>query len=98
MIEHPGMATNVPLAPLTTYKVGGPAAYFAEPVDLSELRDVLVAVEPGTQIVVLGRGSNVVIADAGIDGLVIKLGRSFQAGAVSPDGCQCVSCGCRSGL
>jgi UDP-N-acetylmuramate dehydrogenase len=86
VIEHPGMATNVPLAPLTTYKVGGPAAYFAEPVDLSELRDVLVAVEPGTQIVVLGRGSNVVIADAGIDGLVIKLGRSFQAGAVSPDG------------
>jgi len=86
MIEHPAVTADVPLAALTTYKVGGPAAYFAEPVDLSELRDVLTAAEPGTQIVVLGRGSNVVIADGGIDGLVIKLGRSFQLGAVSPDG------------
>jgi UDP-N-acetylmuramate dehydrogenase len=86
MIEHPGVITGVPLAPLTTYKVGGPAAYFSEPVDLSELRDVLDAVEAGTKVVVLGRGSNVVIADDGIDGLVIKLGRSFQVGAVSPNG------------
>ncbi|MEN8237564.1 MAG: UDP-N-acetylmuramate dehydrogenase [Actinomycetota bacterium] len=86
MIEHPAITTDVPLGPMTTYKVGGPAAYFAEPVDLSELRDVLAAVEPGTDIVVLGRGSNVVIADDGIDGLVIRLGRAFQAGAVSPDG------------
>jgi UDP-N-acetylmuramate dehydrogenase len=86
MIEHPGIATDVPLASMTTYKVGGPAEYFCEPVDLSELRDVLSAVEPDTQIVVLGRGSNVVIADSGIDGLVIKLGRSFQEAAVSPDG------------
>ena len=86
MIEHPSVSTDVPLAPLTTYKVGGSAAYFAEPVDLSDLRDVLAAVGPGTEIVVLGRGSNVVIADDGIDGLVIRLGRSFQAGAVSLDG------------
>ena len=86
MIEHPAVTTDVPLAPLTTYKVGGPAAFFAEPVDLSELRDVLAAVDPDTQIVVLGRGSNVVIADAGIDGLVIKLGRAFHEAAVSPDG------------
>ena len=86
MIEHPGIATDVPLASMTTYKVGGPAEYFCQPVDLSELRDVLSAVEPDTQIVVLGRGSNVVIADSGIDGLVIKLGRSFQEAAVSPDG------------
>ena len=86
MIEHPAVIADVPLAPLTTYKVGGPAAFFAEPDDLSELRDVLSVVDPGTQIVVLGRGSNVVIADAGIDGLVIKLGRAFQEAAVSPDG------------
>ena len=86
MIEHPAVTTDVPLAALTTYKVGGPATFFAEPVDLSELRDLLLMVDPGTQIVVLGRGSNVVIADTGIDGLVIKLGRAFQAAAVSPDG------------
>jgi len=86
MIDHPAVSTGVPLGPMTTYKVGGPAAFFAEPADLSELRDVLGAVESGTEIFVLGRGSNVVIADAGIDGLVIRLGRSFQDAAVSPDG------------
>jgi UDP-N-acetylmuramate dehydrogenase len=86
MIEHPTIETDVPLAPLTTYKVGGPAAYFAEPNDLLDLRDVLEAVGSDTQIVVLGRGSNVVISDDGIDGLVVKLGHSFQAAAVSPNG------------
>ena len=86
MIEHPCVALDVPLGPMTTYKVGGPAAYFAEPVDLAELRDILRAVDSGTQIVTLGRGSNVVVSDDGIDGLVIKLGRSFQVGAVSPGG------------
>ncbi len=86
MIEHQAVSTDVPLASMTTYKVGGQAAYFAEPADLAELRDILGCVAPGTQIVVLGRGSNVVIADGGIDGLVLRLGHSFQAGAVSPDG------------
>lgn len=86
MIEHPTIQRDVPLAPLTTYRVGGLAAYFAEPIDLLELRDVLETVDPDTQIVVLGRGSNVVISDDGIDGLVIKLGHSFQAAAVLPDG------------
>jgi len=86
MIEHPAVTKDVPLAGMTTYKVGGPAAYFAEPTDLSELRDVLSGVDSGTKIVVLGRGSNVVIADDGIEGLVIRLGRSFQAGAVTPEG------------
>jgi UDP-N-acetylmuramate dehydrogenase len=86
MIEHPAVVPDVPVAQMTTYKVGGQAAYFSEPANLSELRDVLSAVESDTPIVVLGRGSNVVIADSGIDGLVIRLGRSFQEAAVSPDG------------
>jgi UDP-N-acetylmuramate dehydrogenase len=86
MIEHPAVVPDVPVAQMTTYKVGGQAAYFSEPANLSELRDVLSVVESDTPIVVLGRGSNVVIADSGIDGLVIRLGRSFQEAAVSPDG------------
>jgi UDP-N-acetylmuramate dehydrogenase len=67
-------------------KVGGPARYFAEPADLSELRDLLIQVPPSMDVVVLGRGSNVVISDKGIDGLVLRLGRSFQAVDVKPDG------------
>ena len=86
MIEHQSVRQNVPLAPLTTYKVGGPARYYAEPADLSELRDLLIQVPRSTDVVVLGRGSNVVISDKGIDGLVLRLGRSFQAADVKADG------------
>jgi len=86
MIDHPAVSDNVSLAPMTTYKVGGPARYYAEPADLSELRDILTTVPPDTTVVVIGRGSNLVISDKGIDGLVVKLGRSFQAAAVSPAG------------
>ncbi len=86
MIDHPSVRDNVPLAPLTTYKVGGAARVFAEPGDLAELREILSLTPPDTHIVVLGRGSNVVISEKGIDGLVIKLGRSFQAVSVGDDG------------
>lgn len=79
MIEHTSVRANVALGPLTTYKVGGPARWFAEPRDLEELRSILESVPIGMDIVVLGRGSNVVISDAGIDGLVVRLGGAFSA-------------------
>lgn len=79
MIEHTSVRANVALGPLTTYKVGGPARWFAEPSDLEELRSILASVPIGMDIIVLGRGSNVVISDAGIDGLVIRLGGAFSA-------------------
>lgn len=86
MIDHPSVSENVELASMTTYKVGGPARFFAEPASLSDLRDLLSVVPEGTDVVVLGRGSNVVISDTGIDGLVIRLGSSFQAVDVAQDG------------
>lgn len=79
MIDHVSIRSAVPLAPLTTYKVGGPARWFCEPTDLEELRSVLELVPTGATVVVLGRGSNVLISDAGIDGLVIRLGGAFGA-------------------
>ncbi|MDK1018087.1 MAG: UDP-N-acetylmuramate dehydrogenase [Actinomycetota bacterium] len=79
MIEHASVRRDVPLGELTTYKVGGPARWFAEPGDLEELRSILAVTPDDTVIVVLGRGSNVVIADGGIDGLVIRLGGAFAA-------------------
>lgn len=86
MIGHASVRRNVELGPLTTYKVGGPARFFAEPDGLEELRSVLEGTLEETPIVVLGRGSNVVISDEGFPGLVIRLGRGFGAIDVSPVG------------
>lgn len=66
---------KVPLAPLTTLGVGGPARYFAEACTEAE---VLEAVEFARSrelpLFVLGGGSNLVVADAGFAGLVLKIG------------------------
>jgi UDP-N-acetylmuramate dehydrogenase len=66
---------NVPLAPLTTFKVGGPARYLVEAQGYDE---VLFAVEYARSnhlpLFVLGGGSNLVIADAGWPGMVLKIG------------------------
>ena len=86
VIDHTAVRTDVPLGSMTTYKVGGPARWFAEPADLEELRSVLAATPEGIEVVVLGRGSNVVIADDGIDGLVIRLGSGFSAVSFSTAG------------
>lgn len=86
MIEHADVRRSVPLAPMTTYKVGGPARWYAEPEDLEALRSILEVTPSDTEVIVLGRGSNVVIADDGVDGLVLRLGRGFNAFEVLPDG------------
>jgi UDP-N-acetylmuramate dehydrogenase len=63
-----------PLAPRTTYKVGGAAAVFATPRDLDELRRVAtVAATTGLPVVVIGRGSNMLVADDGVRGIVVSL-------------------------
>jgi UDP-N-acetylmuramate dehydrogenase len=66
---------NVPLAPLTTLKVGGPARYF---IEAQTIADVSQAVEfsrsRSLPLFVLGGGSNLVISDAGWPGLVLKIG------------------------
>lgn len=65
---------KVPLDRLTTYKMGGPARWFAEIERRSDLERIAsaFAVEP-VPVLVLGRGSNVLVADSGFDGLVLRL-------------------------
>ena len=65
---------NVPLAPLTTLGVGGPARYFVEAADLTQLTAALREAQTrDIAAFILGGGSNLVVADAGFDGMVVKI-------------------------
>jgi UDP-N-acetylmuramate dehydrogenase len=64
---------NVPLGPFTTFKVGGPADLFVEPRSSEEIVDVLrLAAAHAVPVTLLGGGSNVLVADAGVRGLVVR--------------------------
>ncbi|MCP3858903.1 MAG: UDP-N-acetylenolpyruvoylglucosamine reductase, partial [Phycisphaeraceae bacterium] len=65
MSEIPGVQRGVSLAPLTSYKLGGPAAWFVEVDDDGHLNDVLRSLPPGVEMLVLGKGSNLLVADSG---------------------------------
>jgi len=65
---------NIPLAPYTTFRIGGPAKFFVEVKNEDELIEALgYAKENSLQFFILGGGSNVLISDDGFDGLVIKI-------------------------
>src|SRR5580658_10665441 len=67
---------NVPLAPLTTLRVGGAARYFAELRREDEVREAAeFAKTRELPLFVLGGGSNLVVADAGWPGLVLRIAR-----------------------
>jgi UDP-N-acetylmuramate--alanine ligase len=66
--------TEVPLAGKTWYGIGGNARYFAQPGSVEELSTLYrTAKGAGVPVFVLGRGANVLVGDAGVDGLVISL-------------------------
>ena len=72
------VAREVPLGPYTTYKSGGPARYFVTCDDLTTLVGLSASgALTDMPVLVLGRGSNLVVADQGFPGLVIRLGASF---------------------
>ncbi len=65
---------NVPLAPYTTFKIGGPARWFAEAASEADiLEGVSFARERGLPLFVLGGGSNLLVSDAGFAGLVLHI-------------------------
>lgn len=81
---------HAPLAPLTTFKVGGPADWLVTVRTRDEaIRALAIASEAGLPVTVLGGGSNVLIADAGLRGLVLRIhggdARSIDAGRVEAD-------------
>ena len=69
----PHVGLRAPLAPVTTFKVGGPAEWLLETRHADELLDALrLAHDAGVEVTILGGGSNVLIGDGGIRGLVIR--------------------------
>jgi UDP-N-acetylenolpyruvoylglucosamine reductase len=76
----PGVERDYPLARLTTVRTGGPADLFARPGDEEQLARVLDwAASEGIQVAVVGSGSNLLVADSGFRGLVVKLDGELSA-------------------
>lgn len=76
---------DAPLAPLTTFKVGGHADWLVDVRSEDELRRVLVLAEQhGQPVTILGGGSNVLVADAGVRGFVIRV-RPADVSQPAPD-------------
>ena len=69
-----------PLADYTTYRIGGPAAALVLPLNTADVVEVLrFCNDTGTRWLALGLGSNVLIADRGFDGVVVRLGKGMDA-------------------
>ena len=65
---------NAPLAPLTTFKVGGPADWLIDVHDSAAVESVIaIARETGVLLTILGGGSNVLVSDAGVRGIVLRV-------------------------
>ncbi len=70
---------NEPLAPYTSLRIGGNAAFFVIPRNDAEvIQAIQFAKEKGKSLYILGNGSNLLISDDGVDGVVIKVTRAFQ--------------------
>jgi UDP-N-acetylmuramate dehydrogenase len=71
------MMTRAALAPFTWFRVGGPADVVFLPEDAADLSEFLKNLDPGIPVLTIGVGSNLLVRDGGIDGVVIRLGRNF---------------------
>ncbi len=78
------LTADAPLAPLVWFKSGGAAQYLFEPKDVADLRHFLAALDPAVPVMALGLGSNLVVRDGGVPGVVVRLGKAF-AGVAAVD-------------
>jgi UDP-N-acetylmuramate dehydrogenase len=78
------LLANEPLAPLTWFRVGGPAQVLFMPDDEADLAYFLRSLPADIPVVVIGLGSNLIVRDGGVPGVVIRLGRGFNDVKVEP--------------
>lgn len=73
------LTPNAPLAPLVWFKSGGAAELLFEPADADDLSGFLAALDPAIPVMGLGLGSNMIVRDGGVPGVVIRLGKAFAS-------------------
>jgi UDP-N-acetylmuramate dehydrogenase len=80
--EIPGLrgslASHAPMAGVAWFRTGGPAQALFEPADESDLAYFLAHLDPAIPVLTLGAGSNILVREGGIEGVVIRLGKRFQ--------------------
>jgi UDP-N-acetylmuramate dehydrogenase len=71
------LTSDAPLAPLVWFKSGGNAEWLFEPADEDDLVSFLRELDPEVPVLALGLGSNLIVRDGGVPGVVIRLGKAF---------------------
>jgi len=71
------LTADAPLAPLVWFKSGGAAEFLFEPADVDDLADFLRNLDPSVPVMGLGLGSNLIVRDGGVPGVVVRLGKAF---------------------
>ncbi len=71
------LTEQAPLKPLVWFKAGGAAQWLFEPKDVDDLSDFLAGLEPDVSVMGLGLGSNLIVRDGGVPGVVVRLGKAF---------------------
>ena len=71
------LRADAPLAPLVWFKAGGVAQWLFEPKDADDLSDFLARLDPAIPVMALGLGSNMIVRDGGVLGVVVRLGKPF---------------------
>jgi UDP-N-acetylmuramate dehydrogenase len=79
------LTADRPMAELTWLRVGGPADWLFQPADVADLADFLRGLPAAVPVLPVGVGSNLIVRDGGIEGVVIRLGRGFNTIAVEGD-------------
>lgn len=79
------LTPNRPLADLTWLRVGGPADHLFQPADLDDLAQFMAELDPAVPVFAMGVGSNLIVRDGGIRGVVIRLGRGFNGIDIAGD-------------
>jgi len=72
------LTANAPLAPLVWFKSGGKAEWLFEPKDEQDLVSFLRELDPHVPLMALGLGSNLIVRDGGVPGIVVRLGKAFS--------------------